>query len=176
MNGPGPPDGPVFNQFHLSQNINVRVIISRKIHFMQRIVSLFGPAALDQVMQAPHPVIIPFVLYKHGFDVFVYILLWVLETSQDRSYLLHTKHPHLCRHKASLSSLLKKAFWRGKASSYQRFSCPVHIACSLLSVLLWHIYIHLTLESARGDKLQPWCPFLTSTVKTMRMQVISWTI
>ena len=75
MNDPGPPDGPVFNWFHLSQNINVRVIISRKIHFMQRIVSLFGPAALDQVMQAPHPVIIHFVLYKHGFDVFVYILL-----------------------------------------------------------------------------------------------------
>ena len=75
MNHNGPPDGPVFNQFHLSQNINVRVIINRKIHFMQRIVSLFDPATLDQVMQVPHPVIIPFVLYKHGFDVFVYILL-----------------------------------------------------------------------------------------------------
>ena len=75
MNDSEPPNGPVFNWFHLSQNINVRVIISRKIHFMQRIVSLFGPAALDQVMQVPHPVIIPFVLYEHGFDVFVYILL-----------------------------------------------------------------------------------------------------
>ena len=48
MNNPGPPDGPVFNQFHLVQNINVRVIVSRKIHFMQRIVFLFGPAALGQ--------------------------------------------------------------------------------------------------------------------------------
>ena len=75
MNDLGPPDGPVFNRFHLSQNINVRVIISRKIHFMQRIVSLLGPVALDQVMQAQHPVIIPFVLYEHGFDVYVYILL-----------------------------------------------------------------------------------------------------
>ena len=75
MNDPGAADGPVFNCFHLSQNINVRVIISRKIHFMQRIVSLFGPAALDQEMQVPHPVIIPFVLYEHEFDVFVYILL-----------------------------------------------------------------------------------------------------
>ena len=75
MNDPGSPDGLVFNRFHLSQNINVRVIISKKIHFMQRIVSLFGQAALDQVMQAPHPIIIPFVLYKHEFDVFVYILL-----------------------------------------------------------------------------------------------------
>ena len=75
MNDPSPPDGLVFNQFHLSQNINVRVIISKKIHFMQRIVFLFGPTALDQVMQAPHPDIIPFVMYKHGFDMFVYILL-----------------------------------------------------------------------------------------------------
>ena len=75
MNDPGPPDGPVFNRFHLLQNINVRVIASRKIHFMQRIVSLFGPTALEQVMQAPHPVIMPFMLYEHRFDIFVYILL-----------------------------------------------------------------------------------------------------
>ena len=75
MNDLGPLDGLVFNLFHLLQNINVRVIVSKKIHFMQRIVSLFGPAALDQVMQDPHPVIIPFMLYEHGFDVFVYILL-----------------------------------------------------------------------------------------------------
>ena len=51
------------------------MIVKKKIFFMQRIVSLFGPATLDQVMQAQHPVIIPFVLYEHGFDVFVYILL-----------------------------------------------------------------------------------------------------
>ena len=55
MNNPGPPEGPVFNQFHLVQNINVRVIVSRKIHFMQRIVFLFGPAALGQVINAQHP-------------------------------------------------------------------------------------------------------------------------
>ena len=75
MNDPRSLDGLVFNRFYLLQNINVRVIVSRKIHFMQRIVSLFGPANLDQVMQAPHPVIIPFMLYKHRFDVFVCILL-----------------------------------------------------------------------------------------------------
>ena len=75
MNDPGPPDGPIFNQFHLVQNINVRVVISRKIHFMQRIVFLFGPAALREVLDAPHPVIIPFLMYENGFDVFVYILI-----------------------------------------------------------------------------------------------------
>jgi len=75
MNDPGPPDGPVFNRFHLTQLINVRVIVSRKIHFMQRIVYLFGPAALDEVMNAPHPVIIPFMMYENSFDVYVYVLL-----------------------------------------------------------------------------------------------------
>ena len=75
MNNQGPPDGPVFNQFHLVQNINVRVIVSRKIHFMQRIIFLFGPAALGQVMNAHHPVILPFMMYENGFDVYVYVLI-----------------------------------------------------------------------------------------------------
>ena len=47
MNNQGPPDKPIFNSFHLTQQISMRVIVSRKIHFMQRIVSLFGPVALD---------------------------------------------------------------------------------------------------------------------------------
>ena len=75
MNNLGPPDGLVFNHFHLTQLINVQVIVSRKIHFMQRIVFLFGPAALDEVMNAPHPVIIPFMMYENSFDVYVYVLL-----------------------------------------------------------------------------------------------------
>ena len=75
MNNPSPPDGPVFNQFHLVQNINVRVIVSRKIHFMQRIVFLFGPATLRQVMNAQHLVVIPFMMYENGFDVYVYVLI-----------------------------------------------------------------------------------------------------
>ena len=75
MNNLGPLDGPVFNRFHLTQLINVRDIVSRKIHFMQRIVYLFGPAALDEVMNAPHPMIIPFMMYENSFDVYVYVLL-----------------------------------------------------------------------------------------------------
>ena len=42
---------------------------------MQRIVYFFGPAALDEVMNAPHPVIIPFMMYENSFDVYVYVLL-----------------------------------------------------------------------------------------------------
>ena len=74
MNNPGPPSGPIFNRFTLTQSVNVRVIIDKKIHYMQRIVFLFGLEALGQVMNGPHPIVIPFIMYKHGFDVFVYIL------------------------------------------------------------------------------------------------------
>ena len=75
MNNQGPPEGPIFNTFHLTQQVNVCVIISRKIHFMQRIVFLFGPTALGEVLNAPHPVILPLIMYENPFDVYVYILL-----------------------------------------------------------------------------------------------------
>ena len=42
---------------------------------MQRIVFLFGPAALGHVMNAPHSVVIPFMMYEQGFDVYVYVLI-----------------------------------------------------------------------------------------------------
>lgn len=75
MNDQGPPDGPLFNPFHLTQRINVHVTVSRKIHFMQRIVQLFGPGALRQVLDSPYPVILPFILYENSFDVMIFILL-----------------------------------------------------------------------------------------------------
>ena len=75
MNNQGPPDGPVSNQFHLTQQVNVRVIVSKKVHFMQRIVFLFGPAALREVLETPHPINLPFMMYEHSFDVYVYVLL-----------------------------------------------------------------------------------------------------
>ena len=66
---------PVFHNFYLTQQINVRVTISRKVHFMQRIVQLFGPGALGQVFNSPHPVILPFILYENSFDMHVFIFL-----------------------------------------------------------------------------------------------------
>ena len=66
---------PFFHNFHFTQQINVRVTVSRKIHFMQRIVHLFGPGALGQVLNSPHPVILPLILYENSFDVHVFILL-----------------------------------------------------------------------------------------------------
>ena len=65
----------LFHNFHLTQHINVRIRVSRKVHFMQRIVQLFGPGALGQVLKSPHPVILPFILYENSFDVHVFILL-----------------------------------------------------------------------------------------------------
>ena len=75
MNNQGPPDGLIFNQFDLTQQINVRVIVSRKIHFMQRIVFLFGPVALREVLDAPHPIVLSFMMYENSFDVYVYVFL-----------------------------------------------------------------------------------------------------
>ena len=91
MNNEDPPDGPIFNQFHLTQHINVCVIVSRKIHFMQRITFLFGLAALREVLDAPHPIILPFMMYENSFDVYVYILLSVLGTFWGRSTHLHIR-------------------------------------------------------------------------------------
>ena len=68
-------DAPVFHNFHSTQHINVRIIVSKKVHFMQRILQLFGPGALGQVLNSPHPVILPFILYENSFDVHVFILL-----------------------------------------------------------------------------------------------------
>ena len=75
MNNQGPLDGPVFHPFHLTQTINVHVTTSRKIHFMQRIVFLFGLAALREVLESPHPVILPFLMYENSFDVYISIFL-----------------------------------------------------------------------------------------------------
>ena len=73
---PYPPIGDLFfNHFQLTQIISISITIIHKIHFMQCIVHLFGPAALDQVMAAPHPVILPLLLYVHGFNVNIFIFL-----------------------------------------------------------------------------------------------------
>ena len=85
MKNLGPLDGLVFNHFTLTRAVNIHVIVDRKIHYMQRIVFLFGPEALGQMMNTPHPVVIPLIMYEHGFDVYVFILTGVPGTYPDRS-------------------------------------------------------------------------------------------
>ena len=75
MNQDPPPPGPFFHPFQLTQHINVRITISRKIHFMQRIVQFFGPAVLGHVLNSLDPVILPLLPYELGLDVHIYILL-----------------------------------------------------------------------------------------------------
>ena len=65
MNNQGPPEGPIFNTFHLTHQVNILVFISRKVHFMQHIVFFFGPAALREVLDAPNPIILPFMMYEN---------------------------------------------------------------------------------------------------------------
>ena len=66
MNNKGTPDGPLFFPFHFTQQIHVHVTISRKIYFMQRIVHLFGPDVLGEVLRTPNPVILPLILYENS--------------------------------------------------------------------------------------------------------------
>ena len=75
MNQDPPPPGPIFHTFQLTQHINVRITISKKIHFMQHIVKLFGLVVLGQVLNSPNPVILPLLPYELGLDVHIYILL-----------------------------------------------------------------------------------------------------
>ena len=75
MNNQDNQDAPIFNPFHFVQHINVRVCISRKMHFMQRIVFLFGPERLGEILASPEPVILPLINYHTSFNVHVFILL-----------------------------------------------------------------------------------------------------
>lgn len=68
-------DSQNFFPFQSVQNMNVRVCISHKIHFMQRIVHLFGPERLADILASPQPIILPLINYHVSFDVCIFILL-----------------------------------------------------------------------------------------------------
>ena len=74
MNNNGPLEGALFHPFYLTQHINVWVCISRKIHFMQRMVFMFGLEGLNAAMDSPNPIILPLIHYNTSFDVHIFIL------------------------------------------------------------------------------------------------------
>ena len=74
MNNHNPHRGNFFH-FHSVQSIRVNIWISRKIHFQQRIVFLFGPERLREILLSPDPIILPLIDYNFSFDVNVVILL-----------------------------------------------------------------------------------------------------
>ena len=45
-----------------------------KIVYHQRIVYLFGPERLEEILESPIPVIIPIINYELSFDVIILIL------------------------------------------------------------------------------------------------------
>lgn len=68
-------NAPVVFPFDFTRHIRVNICISRKIHFQQRIVLLFGAERLGEILRSPEPVILPLIDYNISFDVHVFILL-----------------------------------------------------------------------------------------------------
>ena len=65
---------PHFLPFYLVQRLRVNVHVDRKIFFQQRIVYMFGPERLGEILQSPLPVIFPVINYETSFDVNIFIL------------------------------------------------------------------------------------------------------
>ena len=59
---------------HLTQRIQINVHVDRKIFYQQRIVFMFGPRRLREILESPLPVVIPMINYENSFDVHVFIL------------------------------------------------------------------------------------------------------
>ena len=67
-------NGAQFLQFHPSQRIRINIHVDRKIFYQQRIVYMFGPQVLGEILASPLLVVIPMINYKTSFDVHVFIL------------------------------------------------------------------------------------------------------
>ncbi len=65
---------PPFFQFYSTQRICINIHVDRKIFYQQRIVFMFGPDRLGEILASPLPVIIPIINYETSFDVHVFVL------------------------------------------------------------------------------------------------------
>ena len=68
------PERPPFLPFHATQRIRINVHVDRKIFYYQRIVFMFGPERLREIVESPLPFIILMISYETSFDVHVFIL------------------------------------------------------------------------------------------------------
>ena len=124
MNHQGPLHGPLFNWFHLTQYINVWVIIIRKVHFMQHIVFLFGPIALREVLDAPHPVILPFMMYESSFNVCVNFIMSARDVSRPFNPFAHqTIHIFVCT-KLHFQATLRRLFGESRLAAINASIAP----------------------------------------------------
>ena len=71
MNGPGRPP---FLPFYNTQSIGINVHLDQKIFYHQRIVYMFGPERLGEILELQIPVIISIINYELSFDVTILIL------------------------------------------------------------------------------------------------------
>ena len=65
---------PPFLPFYTTQHIQIQVHVDKKIFYHQRIVYLFGPIRLGEILELPILVIIPIINYELSFDVIILIL------------------------------------------------------------------------------------------------------
>lgn len=76
-NPPNPNPNPrnlPFQRFHFTHDITVHIRVDRKIFFHQRIVFLFGPDRLAEIMASLDPIILPLMDYSVSFDIVIFIL------------------------------------------------------------------------------------------------------
>ena len=71
MNGPGRPP---FLPFYNTQSMHINVHVDQKIFYHQRIVYMFGPERLGEILELQISVIIPIINYEMSFDVTILIL------------------------------------------------------------------------------------------------------
>ena len=68
MSGPGRPP---FLPFYNTQHIQIQVHVERKIFHHQRIVYLFSPERLGEILELLIPIINPIINYELSFDVII---------------------------------------------------------------------------------------------------------
>lgn len=65
---------PPFLPYYSVQRICINVQVDRKVFYQQRIVFMFGPERLREILESPFPVIIPIINYEVSFDVHIFVL------------------------------------------------------------------------------------------------------
>ena len=66
---------PPLQNLNPNQGITIHLHIDRKIFFQQRIVSLFGAERLGEILESPHPFILPIIHYHHSCNIHIFILI-----------------------------------------------------------------------------------------------------
>ena len=65
---------PTNGNFNTQSGIQICLHVSYKVLFQERIVSLFGAQRLHEILNSPHPFILPFVNYGTICNIYIFIL------------------------------------------------------------------------------------------------------